>query len=132
MSANADFLAENFANFGEPRFEQKNRLMHIDNWILLKIKYWLLQMNFSGKLEFVLILLELCRMKRHTAANVYLQASFLGMDGYHFFLISGYLGILDTGFFLATWISGYLESKTESYSKGPTLFGLCCILCHNF
>ena len=24
------------------------------------------------------------------------------------------------------------ESKTDSYSKGPTLFGLCCILCHNF
>ena len=24
------------------------------------------------------------------------------------------------------------ESKTVSYSKGPTLFGLHCILCHNF
>ena len=24
------------------------------------------------------------------------------------------------------------ESKTDSYSKGPTLFGLSCILCHNF
>ena len=24
------------------------------------------------------------------------------------------------------------ESKTDSYSKGPTLFGLRCILCHNF
>ena len=24
------------------------------------------------------------------------------------------------------------ESKTDSYSKGPTLFGLPCILCHNF
>ena len=24
------------------------------------------------------------------------------------------------------------ESKTDSYSKGPTLFGLCCILCCNF
>ena len=30
----------------------------------------------SGKLEFVLILLEFCRMKRHTAANMYLQTSF--------------------------------------------------------
>ena len=33
-------------------------------------------MNYSGKLEFVLILLELRRMKRHTAANMYLQTSF--------------------------------------------------------
>jgi hypothetical protein len=24
------------------------------------------------------------------------------------------------------------ESKTDSYSTGPTLFGLRCILCHNF
>jgi hypothetical protein len=24
------------------------------------------------------------------------------------------------------------ESKTDSYSKGPNLFGLRCILCHNF
>ena len=24
------------------------------------------------------------------------------------------------------------ESKTDSYSKGPTLFGLPCIFCHNF
>ena len=24
------------------------------------------------------------------------------------------------------------ESKTDSYSKGPTLFGLRYILCHNF
>ena len=28
-ACNVDFLAENFASFGEPRFEQKNKLMHI-------------------------------------------------------------------------------------------------------
>ena len=28
----------------------------------------------------------------------------VGMSGYHFFLISGYLDILDTNFFLDTWI----------------------------
>jgi hypothetical protein len=39
-------------------------------------KNQILQMNYSGKLEFVLILLELRRMKRHTAANMYLQTSF--------------------------------------------------------
>jgi hypothetical protein len=33
----------------------------------------------------------------------------LGMSGYHFFLISGYLDILDTDFFLDTWILGYLD-----------------------
>ena len=34
---------------------------------------------------------------------------FIGMDGYHFFLISGYLDILDTDFFWDSWISGYLD-----------------------
>ena len=33
----------------------------------------------------------------------------IGMSGYHFFLISRYLDILDTDFFLDTWISGYLD-----------------------
>jgi hypothetical protein len=36
-------------------------------------------------------------------------AQIVGMDGYHFFLISGYLDILDTDFFLDTWINGYLD-----------------------
>ena len=31
------------------------------------------------------------------------------MSGYHFFLISGYFDILDTSFFLDTWIIGYLD-----------------------
>ena len=39
-------------------------------------KNQILKKNYSGKLEFVLILLEFRRMKRHTAANMYLQMSF--------------------------------------------------------
>ena len=37
---------------------------------------------------------------------------YVGMSGYHFFLISGYLDILDTDFF---WILGYLDKWIRGY-----------------
>ena len=40
------------------------------------------------------------------------KSAYIGMDGYHFFLISGYLDILDTDFFwilIISMISGYLD-----------------------
>ena len=70
MSDNVDFLAESLASFGEPRVEQKKTGSCI--FITEYFKNQILQINYSGKLEFVLILLEFRRMKRHTAANMYL------------------------------------------------------------
>ena len=52
------------------------------------------------------------RIKEVLAKNEkgsYRDGLFVGMSGYHFFLISGYMDILDTDFFLDTWIIGYLD-----------------------
>ena len=42
----------------------------------------------------------------------------IGMSGYHFVHISGYMDILDTDFFLDTWIIGYhafLDTRILGY-----------------